>query len=110
MHTSCTVEMADVSRRVDVAVIDEIQMMADPNRGWAWTRALQGTSAMSGSLHVTQTLLTGHHQPQQAEQFWQTVCVADRPISENTQGFKHKKSTCVGTKACWAWSRTCARN
>lgn len=34
--------MVDVSMRWDVAVIDEIQMMADPNRGWAWTRALQG--------------------------------------------------------------------
>jgi hypothetical protein len=26
----------------DVAVIDEIQMMRDPQRGWAWTRALLG--------------------------------------------------------------------
>jgi ATP-dependent RNA helicase SUPV3L1/SUV3 len=27
---------------VDVAVVDEIQMMRDPQRGWAWTRALLG--------------------------------------------------------------------
>jgi len=26
----------------EVAVIDEIQMMRDPQRGWAWTRALLG--------------------------------------------------------------------
>jgi ATP-dependent RNA helicase SUPV3L1/SUV3 len=26
----------------DVAVIDEVQMMRDPQRGWAWTRALLG--------------------------------------------------------------------
>ena len=26
----------------DVAVIDEIQMIRDPQRGWAWTRALLG--------------------------------------------------------------------
>ncbi len=26
----------------DVAVIDEIQMMRDPQRGWAWSRALLG--------------------------------------------------------------------
>jgi ATP-dependent RNA helicase SUPV3L1/SUV3 len=26
----------------DVAVIDEIQMMRDPQRGWAWARALLG--------------------------------------------------------------------
>lgn len=26
----------------EVAVIDEIQMIRDPARGWAWTRALLG--------------------------------------------------------------------
>ena len=26
----------------EVAVIDEIQMLRDPHRGWAWTRALFG--------------------------------------------------------------------
>lgn len=26
----------------EVAVIDEIQMIRDPSRGWAWTRALLG--------------------------------------------------------------------
>lgn len=26
----------------DVAVVDEIQMIRDPERGWAWTRALLG--------------------------------------------------------------------
>lgn len=29
----------------DVAVIDEIQMMRDPQRGWAWTRAFLGLQA-----------------------------------------------------------------
>ena len=29
----------------DVAVIDEIQMMRDQTRGWAWTRALMGVCA-----------------------------------------------------------------
>ena len=26
----------------EVAVIDEIQMLRDPSRGWAWTRAFLG--------------------------------------------------------------------
>jgi len=26
----------------EVAVIDEIQMIREPQRGWAWTRALLG--------------------------------------------------------------------
>ena len=30
---------------VDVGVIDEIQLLADPSRGWAWTRALFGIPA-----------------------------------------------------------------
>ena len=29
----------------DVAVIDEIQMLRDPSRSWAWTRALLGIAA-----------------------------------------------------------------
>ncbi|KAI8597000.1 P-loop containing nucleoside triphosphate hydrolase protein [Dissophora ornata] len=37
---SSTIEMANLDRKVDVAVIDEIQMLADPERGWAWTQAL----------------------------------------------------------------------
>lgn len=31
-HTACTVEMVNMQRRVDVAVIDEIQMIGDESR------------------------------------------------------------------------------
>ena len=34
-----------MGKRCDVAVIDEIQMIGDESRGWAWTRALQGVPA-----------------------------------------------------------------
>ena len=44
-HTACTVEMMSPEREVDVAVIDEIQMLQDPARGWAWTSALVGAPA-----------------------------------------------------------------
>ncbi|KAL4457773.1 hypothetical protein ABPG75_012638 [Micractinium tetrahymenae] len=44
-HTACTVEMVNMQRRVDVAVLDEIQMIGDESRGWAWTRALMGVPA-----------------------------------------------------------------
>ncbi|KAF1805349.1 P-loop containing nucleoside triphosphate hydrolase protein [Mucor lusitanicus] len=43
--TSSTVEMASLNKTMDVAVIDEIQMIADPDRGWAWTQALLGLQA-----------------------------------------------------------------
>ncbi|KAL3268936.1 hypothetical protein HHI36_008023 [Cryptolaemus montrouzieri] len=44
-HVSCTVEMTSVNTPYEVAVIDEIQMIKDPGRGWAWTRALLGIKA-----------------------------------------------------------------
>lgn len=44
-HIACTVEMASTSELYDVAVIDEIQMMTDPFRGYAWTRAFLGMKA-----------------------------------------------------------------
>lgn len=40
-----TVEMVQVGTQLDVAVIDEIQMMANEERGWAWTRAFLGANA-----------------------------------------------------------------
>ncbi|KXX76115.1 ATP-dependent RNA helicase suv3, mitochondrial [Madurella mycetomatis] len=42
---SCTVEMAPLNTKVDVAVIDEIQMIASDDRGFAWTQALLGIQA-----------------------------------------------------------------
>lgn len=44
-HVACTVEMVSTDHLYDVAVIDEIQMMTDPFRGYAWTRALLGLKA-----------------------------------------------------------------
>lgn len=43
--TSSTVEMCEFNKRLDVAVIDEIQMISDEFRGWAWSQALIGVSA-----------------------------------------------------------------
>lgn len=48
--TSCTVEMADVHRPVDVAVVDEVQMIGNADRGGAWTRAILGLPA--DELHL----------------------------------------------------------
>lgn len=47
---SNTVEMVSLGKEMDVGVIDEIQMIADPARGWAWTRALLGCQAQE--LHL----------------------------------------------------------
>ncbi|MBR9990972.1 MAG: helicase, partial [Gemmatimonadetes bacterium] len=48
-----TIEMMDPRRVVDTAVIDEIQLLTDRDRGWAWCQALVGAPArrviMTGS-------------------------------------------------------------
>ncbi|TSK22586.1 ATP-dependent RNA helicase SUPV3L1, mitochondrial [Bagarius yarrelli] len=49
-HVACTIEMCSVTTPYEVAVIDEIQMIRDPARGWAWTRALLGLCAEE--IHV----------------------------------------------------------
>lgn len=44
-HTASTIEMLNPKQVVEVAVIDEIQMLMDPDRGSAWTAALVGVPA-----------------------------------------------------------------
>ncbi|KAF0191362.1 MAG: hypothetical protein FD167_6045, partial [bacterium] len=44
-HLAATIEMLDTSLPVDVAVIDEAQMLFDKDRGWAWTTAIFGVPA-----------------------------------------------------------------
>ncbi|KAG8901603.1 RNA helicase [Tulasnella sp. 403] len=48
--TSVTAEMINVNTRHEVAVLDEIQLLADPERGQAWTKALLGLRAKE--LHL----------------------------------------------------------
>ncbi|XP_066149573.1 ATP-dependent RNA helicase SUV3 homolog, mitochondrial [Euwallacea fornicatus] len=62
-HVSCTVEMTSVNTPYEVAIIDEIQMIRDPQRGWAWTRALLGLTAEeihlcgeAGAVHLLNQL------------------------------------------------------
>ena len=44
-HMAATAEKLDLKRYWDVAVIDECQMIADRQRGYAWTRAILGVLA-----------------------------------------------------------------
>lgn len=50
-HLSVTIEMSPLRSPVDVAVIDEAQLIADEERGWAWTQAILGLPARE--LHLT---------------------------------------------------------
>jgi ATP-dependent RNA helicase SUPV3L1/SUV3 len=55
-HLCATVEMADMTTPIDLAVIDEIQMLGDEDRGWAWTQAVVGSPArtvvLAGALEA----------------------------------------------------------
>jgi len=42
---SSTIEMVNTNKAIDVAVIDEAQMIFDPYRGWAWTQAIVAVPA-----------------------------------------------------------------
>ena len=59
-HISSTIEMMNASVEVDVAVIDEIQMIDDRDRGWAWANALIGVPAkkviLTGSIDALQAV------------------------------------------------------
>ncbi|WP_040210458.1 helicase-related protein [Clostridium polynesiense] len=50
VHLSCTIEKLDLGEYYETAVIDEIQMIKDDQRGAAWTRALLGVK--SREIHI----------------------------------------------------------
>ena len=54
--------MADLARTWEAAVIDEVQMLGDPQRGSAWTRAVLGLPARRLALcgNVTALPLVEH--------------------------------------------------
>jgi len=59
-HISSTIEMLNFNIDVDVCVIDEVQMLNDRDRGWAWANAIIGTPAkevyMTGSLDALEAI------------------------------------------------------
>lgn len=60
-HASCTVEKADITEWYSLVVIDEVQMVADSQRGDAWTRAILGVCSpeihLCGALNVREQLI-----------------------------------------------------
>jgi hypothetical protein len=48
--TAATVEMFDPTRSGECVIIDEAQLLADPDRGWAWTRAMM--EALAPNIHI----------------------------------------------------------
>lgn len=55
-HICSTIEMVNFNFDVDVCVIDEVQMLEDVDRGWAWVNAIVGAPAekviLTGSVNA----------------------------------------------------------
>ena len=49
-HVSSTIEKLQLETEYDICVIDEAQMIADKQRGWAWTRAIIGV--LAPEIHI----------------------------------------------------------
>ena len=60
-HISSTIEMLNFEVDVDVCVIDEVQMIDDRDRGWAWANAIIGAPAkeiiMTGSANAKEAII-----------------------------------------------------
>ncbi len=60
-HISSTIEMLSFEIDVDVCVIDEVQMIDDRDRGWAWANAIIGAPAktviMTGSPNAKEAIV-----------------------------------------------------
>lgn len=61
-HISSTIEMLNFNIDVDVCVIDEVQMINDRDRGWAWANAIIGAPSkevyMTGSIDALEAIQT----------------------------------------------------
>ncbi|MBU1216573.1 helicase [bacterium] len=60
-HISSTIEMLNFEVDVDVCIIDEVQMIDDRDRGWAWANAIIGAPAkeiiMTGSTNAREAVI-----------------------------------------------------
>lgn len=60
-HISSTIEMLNFETEADVCVIDEVQMIGDRDRGWAWANAIIGAPAktiiMTGSPNAREAVV-----------------------------------------------------
>ncbi len=60
-HLSCTIEKLDLKDTYQVAVVDEVQMIKDEQRGAAWTRAILGVRSsevhLCGALNSKELLI-----------------------------------------------------
>lgn len=91
-HISCTIEKLNLDIDYEVAVIDEIQMIGDSQRGAAWTRAMLGLKCneihVCGAINTKELLIkilddTG-------DEYEIKEYIRDTPLSVQEKQFKLK--------------------
>ncbi|KAJ3995321.1 P-loop containing nucleoside triphosphate hydrolase protein [Lentinula boryana] len=98
---SATVEMLSMSKKYDLAVIDEIQMIADIGRGFAWTSAVLGINAKEVHLcgeetavPIVQALLAETHDELEVRRYKRlTPLKVDKSLDKEFK--KVQKGDCV---------------
>lgn len=100
--TSGTVEMVPLTQKFDVVVLDEIQMMSDPDRGWAWSNALLGVRSREvhlcgekSTLPVIEKIIkmTGDRLTVNEYERLGELKVESRPLSKGLKSLK--KGDCI---------------
>ena len=93
-HTSCTIEKLNIKKEYDIAIIDEIQMIDDPQRGDAWTRALLGLRCeeihLCGALNakeVVEKILKDCNDEFEFKEYKRSI-----PLEVEGKNFDHKEA------------------
>lgn len=91
-HTSCTIEKLDLKKQYEVAVIDEIQMINDSQRGSAWSRAILGIRSreihVCGAINakdIIKTILEDCNDPYEIIEYTRSI-----PLEVETKEFLQK--------------------
>lgn len=114
-HVSSTIEMLATDAEYDVAIIDEVQMIADKDRGWAWTQAIVGVNAklviFVGSPDAENVLreiasrLGESFEVQRTERLSPLV-VADRPLDPDQKAEEGSAFISFSRRDVLAWKQT----
>ncbi|MBE6066660.1 MAG: RNA helicase [Clostridium lundense] len=91
-HTSCTIEKLNIGENYDLAIIDEVQMINDDQRGAAWTRAMLALNCkeihVCGALNARELLIEIIEDCEDEYEFREYTRDIPLEIQENPFGYK----------------------
>nr|WP_321023271.1 DEAD/DEAH box helicase [Clostridium neonatale] len=91
-HTSCTIEKVNLKEHYDIAVIDEIQMISDPFRGMAWSKAVLGLNCdeihicgAANSKYILETILNDCNDEYEIKEYKRSI-----PLEVEYKNFRYE--------------------